>query len=170
MAVPQFYTYLDQICHVSSWESFPTQCLSANRSLKIYSFQGVKTQKDMNLFENFFLFYFIVSNRQTFPLHLVAQTEVFWSLFYVVIPKDWPYWLFLSDWDVSFKEGSWAGSCFLFQKAKGTKLVMKATEGGETSWWVQLCASLGFLLSTSSRGGQSAIIRFGMPPERPLLE
>lgn len=33
---------------------------------------------------------------------------------------------------------------------------------------VQLCASLGFLLSTSSRRGQTGIIRFGKLPERPL--
>lgn len=33
---------------------------------------------------------------------------------------------------------------------------------------VQLCASLGFLLSTSSCLGQTGIIRFGKLPERPL--
>lgn len=33
---------------------------------------------------------------------------------------------------------------------------------------VQLCASLGFLLSTSSSRGQTGIIRFGKLPERPL--
>lgn len=68
-------------------------------------------------------------------------------------------------------------SCVIWQKqSKRNGARDKRTEGDRVGGWgeigregsVQLCASLGFLLSTSSRLGQTGIIRFGKLPERPL--